>query len=285
MEGVVDYKKVVVLAATNKPWNLDPAVERRFALKLFIDIPDELTRKGIILQKLREKFKIGKSEDPLKLIEDFGHPQYHLKDSDIDIIVALTGTNKIVIDASENIETKNTKYPWKIPDVSWFPNSRKLYGKEIKLPDRVKKLFKVTESQIEPKSRYGYSSSDLGKMMNKAFNNAAKRALKSPLKETQVRGGYYFIPVFDPNTKDVRFHEIPTPEELILSGFAESSLDNATALTSDLYGRISTYDIRLEDVILGMNLYPSTINATDYAGYLYYVKYNEPPPEFKSVAE
>lgn len=109
MEGIVNYEKVVVLAATNKPWNLDPAIQRRFALKLFIDIPDELTREGIIYKKLRQRFGIEDPKvDPLTFIDQFGHPQYKLTKNDIQIIVALTGPNKGVIDGSENIETKDS---------------------------------------------------------------------------------------------------------------------------------------------------------------------------------
>lgn len=39
-----DNKGILVLAATNLPWTLDPAMRRRFQRKVFIPLPDEAAR-------------------------------------------------------------------------------------------------------------------------------------------------------------------------------------------------------------------------------------------------
>lgn len=49
MQGVTDNAKdVVVLAATNVPWELDPAMRRRFELRIYIPLPDCMTRIRIL---------------------------------------------------------------------------------------------------------------------------------------------------------------------------------------------------------------------------------------------
>jgi len=45
MQGVgKDDEGILVLGATNIPWDLDPAVRRRFQKKIYISLPDENAR-------------------------------------------------------------------------------------------------------------------------------------------------------------------------------------------------------------------------------------------------
>ena len=41
MDGIKSYDNVIVLAATNYPWNIDSAVLRRFGQKIYVPLPDE----------------------------------------------------------------------------------------------------------------------------------------------------------------------------------------------------------------------------------------------------
>ena len=53
MQGVgTDNKNVLVLGATNLPWEIDPAVRRRFERRIYISLPDEYSRKEIIRHHL-----------------------------------------------------------------------------------------------------------------------------------------------------------------------------------------------------------------------------------------
>lgn len=53
MQGVgSDNKNVLVLGATNLPWEIDPAVRRRFERRIYISLPDEISRKEIIRHHL-----------------------------------------------------------------------------------------------------------------------------------------------------------------------------------------------------------------------------------------
>ncbi len=45
--------KLLVLGATNTPWELDSAIRRRFEKRIYISLPDELARKAMF--KLRSK--------------------------------------------------------------------------------------------------------------------------------------------------------------------------------------------------------------------------------------
>ena len=39
LDGVVRYDNVIFMAATNFPWSIDPAILRRFTMKIFLDLP------------------------------------------------------------------------------------------------------------------------------------------------------------------------------------------------------------------------------------------------------
>eukprot|EP00486_Rosalina_sp_Unknown_P002009 CAMPEP_0201566048 /NCGR_PEP_ID=MMETSP0190_2-20130828/5561_1 /ASSEMBLY_ACC=CAM_ASM_000263 /TAXON_ID=37353 /ORGANISM="Rosalina sp." /LENGTH=477 /DNA_ID=CAMNT_0047984249 /DNA_START=69 /DNA_END=1502 /DNA_ORIENTATION=+ len=64
MQGVgKDCQGVLVLGATNCPWDLDPAVRRRFVKRVYIPLPDLLARKAI--------FKIHAGKDTLLRDKDY----------------------------------------------------------------------------------------------------------------------------------------------------------------------------------------------------------------------
>jgi vacuolar protein-sorting-associated protein 4 len=63
MQGVgKDDEGILVLGATNIPWDLDPAVRRRFQKKIYISLPDEPARLAM--------FKLNIGDTPNNLVED-----------------------------------------------------------------------------------------------------------------------------------------------------------------------------------------------------------------------
>lgn len=61
------FDSVKILAATNLPWRLDAALNRRFAQRIFVDLPNDLSRMQIISDKLQQYFII----DPLTRAYDY----------------------------------------------------------------------------------------------------------------------------------------------------------------------------------------------------------------------
>lgn len=63
MQGVgKEEGGLLVLGATNTPWDLDPAVRRRFEKRIYISLPEQNARKGL--------FKINIGDTPNNLTED-----------------------------------------------------------------------------------------------------------------------------------------------------------------------------------------------------------------------
>jgi vacuolar protein-sorting-associated protein 4 len=63
MQGVgKDDEGILVLGATNIPWDLDPAVRRRFQKKIYISLPDEPARFAM--------FKLNLGDTPNNITED-----------------------------------------------------------------------------------------------------------------------------------------------------------------------------------------------------------------------
>jgi vacuolar protein-sorting-associated protein 4 len=55
MQGVGhDDTGILVLGATNIPWDLDPAVRRRFQKKIYIPLPEDIARQTLF------KLQLGK---------------------------------------------------------------------------------------------------------------------------------------------------------------------------------------------------------------------------------
>lgn len=60
LDGLKNYDKVIVIAATNLPWNLDSAILRRFGSKVFVDLPTGKGRLKLIQDTILQRLRMGK---------------------------------------------------------------------------------------------------------------------------------------------------------------------------------------------------------------------------------
>jgi len=84
MDGLgAEQSGILVLGATNLPWALDPAIRRRFERRIYISLPDESTRKGLV-QKLCGTTPNNLDEDDFT---DLGKVSEGFSGSDISTLV------------------------------------------------------------------------------------------------------------------------------------------------------------------------------------------------------
>jgi len=126
MQGVdSNNKNVLVLGATNLPWEIDPAVRRRFERRIYISLPDEHSRKEIVRHHLG-KTPHDMSEEDLEEVakETDGYSGSDLATLTKDAIMAPLRKCQ---DATRYIKT---------PQGTWLPTfASDPNGKNMSMPD------------------------------------------------------------------------------------------------------------------------------------------------------
>jgi hypothetical protein len=140
--GSDQYNSVLFVAATNLPQNLDSAVMRRMQLTMLVDLPNDVARREMVMQKIRKRF----------IVDDAAINRCNFCEQFIDLIVKWPGLSE------EGANTLSNKYP--------------LF--KIKL----RRLGKARQS--EAKSTYGYSFSDMNNALDGVFNDMAVAKLRAP---------------------------------------------------------------------------------------------------------
>lgn len=98
---------ILVLGATNTPWDLDPAIRRRFEKRIYIPLPEEIARTVM--------FKIHIGNTPQNLCEEdfdeLGHMTDGFSGSDISVVVrdALMQPVRRMTSATHFCKVKNTE--------------------------------------------------------------------------------------------------------------------------------------------------------------------------------
>ena len=109
MQGVgSDNKNVLVLGATNLPWEIDPAVRRRFERRIYISLPDEYSRKEIVRHHLGKTPHSLTEED----LEDIGSATEGFSGSDLATLTkdAIMAPLRKWQEATKFIKTRDGKY-------------------------------------------------------------------------------------------------------------------------------------------------------------------------------
>lgn len=149
LDGVEsDNEGVLILAATNAPWSVDPAFRRpgRFDRIIFVEPPDESARKDIIISQLKER-PVGEVDAGKVAAATNG-----FSGADIKAIVDMAVEDKLTESLSKGvIQPIHTKDLLKAakqhrPSTSeWFSSARNyaLYANESGLYDDILKYLKI----------------------------------------------------------------------------------------------------------------------------------------------
>lgn len=280
MDGVKSTKGVSVMAATNYPWNLDDAVLRRFDVRIFMDTPERSGIKNMIESYLKKYFNIGEKQSL------FGSGTF----------TPIRTTDEEWCTSSENILSNlRSKYPFEL-----FDNDIEK-GHEESDRQRIDNLFKKDEmkvvddrflnyfsvvlgefyeakdtvaksddqlSELEKYNKYhiyGFSPSDITKLMNIVVNNAANRAFRGYFKKQQ--GKYIFYTSDSKNLGSGKFYVISQKED-------DEEDDEIITIDPKDYNKVINTTVCVDDFYKALNSFSSTISNFDYYKLSEYAKSN-----------
>ncbi len=250
MDGIKQRPNISVLAATNFPDKLDFAILRRFTTRIFIDLPDDDAREYLIRDTLAQAY---------------GSPNMSAKEKRDSIRTTDKGTfiqdtaYMLNIAKYGGFEGKASGWWVTKPGDKYITNTFVAtlvdrFGPTsdgAKIISEVKsgKIVDKTDSRLETRTAiFGYSPSDITKIMEMAVKFASTRALQGNATKTNVRewGGAYYIVKPNGDTEVAK-----------LTG-AEAAL-------------VINFDIRESDVEHALKALSSTV---DNEGYLELLSYS-----------
>ncbi|AHA45901.1 AAA family ATPase [Insectomime virus] len=211
MDGITSFPNVAMIAATNYPWNLDPAVLRRFTTSILVDLPSKEDIYDQIMALLTTHF------DSLKKVTDTRSLQRFCES------LGKTGTSKVVGEPCKRPE-KRAEF-WKLPPYNTLIRN-------ISEP-RLRALAEICEKEM-------YSGSDIARLFKSVVQQVASQAVENntfmrytfPIKSGQKYGTYLstlslgpddLLKAFQKNRVDFRF--LNTPQVLSIK-FAEREFLN-----------------------------------------------------------
>lgn len=111
MQGVGnDMDGILVLGATNTPWELDNAIRRRFQKRIYISLPDPTARTGILRNKGQKTKNSLTEQDWIEL----GNQSEGYSGSDLAVVV----NEALMMPVRKCQQAKKFK---KTPDGGWMP--------------------------------------------------------------------------------------------------------------------------------------------------------------------
>lgn len=119
---------VIIIGATNCPWDLDPAILRRFQKKIYVPLPNAKERVELF-QLLAENIEIN-SQDQLKRLIDISEGY---SGSDISALVQ----NALIIPLTELQDTTL----WKKTADGFFEPDLYYFGEQMSMPSSTETLF------------------------------------------------------------------------------------------------------------------------------------------------
>ena len=151
--------------------------------------------------------------------------------------------------------------------------------KSQELVQKIKNNEEVDANDIKDEDRdywFGYSGSDIDKIMDLAIQNAASRALDNAFMLKNIEGSSYFIAT-RPKDDNAEYTVTEEANKILSTKFNKKF----KTLSSEQALQALNYSLCLDDIIEGMKKYPSTIKNRTYVDLLLF-EYQGMVPKKKS---
>lgn len=151
MENMKDKKGVLVLGATNRPYDLDMALRRRFDRRIYIPLPDEIARREILKIHTGKEASLLKDEDYSNIAKETDG----YSGADLSIVVR-DAMMQPVRRAMQSKYFKETEEGTIIPCTADTPGAKRMTIFDIKNPSKLKiddtslQDFKNALSKVKP---------------------------------------------------------------------------------------------------------------------------------------
>ncbi len=259
MDGVTSYKGVSVIAATNYPWKIESAVLRRFGNLIFVDLVEGPAMLQIMEMTIANNYalpgmpKSSRYEMMKKNVYEFVH-QYGVGLCEpVKIPRQKRGyTGTYTEETSSRLITREILT--EIIKTQLGMNSSAVNVRNTILNSDSPRRVMMSEFTAANMPIFGYSPSDISKVMQIAIKNASRRALIGKFKKIKVEGNEWFIAAIEGTYK---INDIPASQQQYAYNFSLCEHDIEFAVAS----------------------YKPTVKPQDYMDLLRYKKWRLAPDE------
>ena len=268
MDGIKSQPDVSVIAATNYPDSIDRAVLRRFTTKIFVGQPDDEAREWLIRASISDNFSLpetDKKEARRQLIEGYNDDNKPVWNNSAFRNIEKYNNGACGVDIQSSTFSGTTERELFVSE-EFVEELSGLLGPNAEGKSIIDKISNggsyVNPDDYENKPpMFGYSASDITKMMNKAAQLASFRALRGAFRPEKFNGEiiYYVAASIDnPKARYVALQD------------TKDENPNKTLVSEDKSDRLLNFALCEGDIRLAMKQYPPTVDNPSYIRLLLY---------------
>ncbi len=249
MDGVQSRKGVSVVAATNYPWRIEPAVVRRFGNQVFVDLPDPTAILQIMEMSIANNYALPGTpkNNRYEMLKGLDHGVYTYINQ---WGAGLCSSEKIQKTIQGYVYSSKGEVSGKMVTQEFLKNiiikhlGMNVAARKIKEDISGTRERLLAESYEKQNYNFGYSPSDVSKVMQIATKMASERALYAPFIQTSIGGKTFYLS--------------SNKGEYKLLG------EGGKKIPSSDYGNVYNFALCEHDIMNAISSYKSTINAQDY---------------------